>query len=248
MISALNPTQKIEETLKKTAFFNGCSEDFINQSTSQATLSCANKGKILFFHEDKAKHFYIIQRGWVKLYRETLDGTQAVTDILTDGHIFGGETIFQNNTHLYSAEVIEKTNLISIPLAILKNEIENNPKIAMNMLLLMSKNQQKQNLELEHHVFKNASQRIGCFILRLIDQPQKGQITLHLPYDKTLVASRLHMQPETFSRALLKLKKETGIEVKGSTIKIDNIDRLTKHTCSACSSQFPCKDKMQKLA
>ncbi len=34
-----------------------------------------------------ADRFYIIKSGWIKLFRETLDGVQAVVDILSVGHI-----------------------------------------------------------------------------------------------------------------------------------------------------------------
>ena len=63
-----------------------------------------------------------------------------------------------------------------------------------------------------------------------------------LPYDKTLVASKLGMQPETFSRALSKLKKNTGIEVQGSIITIPDFKMLSDYCCSVCSSEYPCKD------
>jgi CRP-like cAMP-binding protein len=90
---------------------------------------------------------------------------------------------------------------------------------------------------------QNAPQRIGCFLLRLANQTAlDNTITIHLPYDKTLVASRLGMQPETFSRALAKLKEKTGIRIKGATIEMESLNQLSDFSCAACSSSFPCKD------
>ena len=96
--------------------------------------------------------------------------------------------------------------------------------------------------EIEHRSIQNASQRIGCFLLRLADQSKKNNVIIHLPYDKALVASRLGMQPETFSRALAKLREKTGICIKGATIEMDNLDQLVSYSCSACTSKFPCED------
>lgn len=78
--------------------------------------------------------------------------------------------------------------------------------------------------------------------MRLADSDSKGPVTIHLPYDKTLLAARLGMQPETFSRALAKLKEQTGIRVKGAVVELDNLEQLINYSCQVCSSEFPCKD------
>ncbi len=200
------------------------------------------KGKVFFIHGDEATRFYYIKSGWVKLFRETLDGDQAVVDILPQGHIFGETSIFEQDVYPYSAEAVEPCVILSFPLTNLKAEIENNNKLALAMLNAMAKYRRQQDQEIEHRVIQNAPQRIGCFLLRLVQQDSNGVVKIHLPYDKTLLASRLGMQPETFSRALSKLKKQTGIRVTGSTIEMDSINSLVQFSCSACSSEFPCKD------
>ncbi|HEY9163336.1 MAG TPA: helix-turn-helix domain-containing protein, partial [Magnetovibrio sp.] len=57
-----------------------------------------------------------------------------------------------------------------------------------------------------------------------------------LPMDKSLIAARLGMQPETFSRALAKLKS-AGVENSGSDIVIQDVDQLRdiiKHNAPGC--------------
>lgn len=233
----------IIQALQAQPLFRVCTDAFMSRLAGQASLSSPGKGHVLIVHEEPATRFFIITGGWIKLYRETLDGTQAVVDILTTGHIFGETALFEDNVYPYSAEAVEESEIISLPLNLIKSEIEENPKFAMAMLSHMAHHRRKQDQELEHRILQNAPQRIGCFLLRLINQPAvNGAITIHLPYDKTLVAARLGMQPETFSRALAKLKAATGIEVHGASIKMDSLDQLVRYSCAACSSEFPCKD------
>lgn len=222
--------------------FTGCSDDFIEAISLQSNTQLLEKNQVLFLHEDKADRFFIVISGWVKLFRETLDGSQAVVDILTANHVFGETAIFQDDEYPYSAEATEPTEVISLPISMLKKEIEENQKLALAMLSSMARYRKQQDQELEHRTLQNAPQRIGCFLLRLTNQQEAGEVTINLPYDKTLVASRLGMQPETFSRALGKLKKETGIEIKGSSIKVNKLSQLSEYSCSSCSSEFPCKD------
>lgn len=232
----------IENILSGVRLFETCGDEFFAKTASNAQIQKHGKGKVLFLHGDEAKHFYYIQSGWVKLFRETLDGTQAVVDIFTKGHIFGDTSIFEDGLYPYSAEIVEPAEIIALPLAPLKEEIENNSKFAYAMLNSMAKYRRQQDREIEHRSIQNASQRIGCFLLRLTQQDEDGSVKIHLPYDKMLVASRLGMQPETFSRALKKLQQETEIEVKGATISMKSLDNLVGYSCAACSSEFPCKD------
>lgn len=232
----------IDTHLRKVGFFEEADDTFFKNLTEKSRVISAIKGQVLFIHEEPAESFYMILKGWVKLYRETLYGAQAVVDILNDGHLFGETSLFHDDLYPYSAEATEATEILALPISVLKKEIENNPKLALAMLSAMARYRKHQDQELEHRTLQNAPQRIGCFLLRLADQTQTGPVTIHLPYDKTLVASRLGMQPETFSRALGKLKDATGIQVKGATIVMDSLDQLSDFSCMACSSEFPCND------
>lgn len=230
--------------LQQNNFFKKCGDSFIEKMSEAAEEKTLSKNQVLFLHEDEARNFYVVKRGWIKLFRETLDGSQAVVDILPMGQMFGETSIFHEDLYPYSAEAAEPSVVIKIPLEILKQEIKGNSELALSMLSFMARYRRQQDQELEHRTLQNAPQRIGCFLLRLTDQGKQENITIHLPYDKTLVASRLGMQPETFSRALSKLKDATGIKIKGATIELDNLSQLSEYACSACSSEFPCKDLM----
>lgn len=234
------------EDLKQIPLFNACDSKFFEKLAEESLCQKYKKGKLLFIHGDEADRFYFIKSGWVKLFRETLDGAQAVVDILPHGHIFGETALFEDEVYPFSAEIVEPGEIISLPLDSLKKEIETNNKLALNMLSAMARYRHQQDREIEHLAVQNAPQRIGCFLLRLADQNEDGPLTIHLPYDKTLLASRLGMQPETFSRALSKLKAKTGIRVNGATIELDNLEQLSNYSCAACSSEFPCKDLKSK--
>lgn len=233
----------LEGIIADMPLFEACSQGFIAKLAAQSQLIRVEKGQLLFVHGDEAARFFLVRQGWVKLFRETLDGAQAVVDILPQGHLFGETSIFENGLYPYSAEMAESGGIVAMPLSLLKAEMEENQRFALSLLGLMAQYRKQQDKELEHRVLQNAPQRIGCFLLRLVDQSADGPVVIHLPYDKTLVASRLGMQPETFSRALGKLKDATGIKIKGATVDIASLERLMEFSCSACSSTFPCQDK-----
>ena len=233
---------EILESVRSNALFKNCGEDFYETLAQAGQVRTYDKSKVLFITGDKAERFYLIKSGWVKLFRETLDGSQAIVDIMSMRNIFGETAIFEDDTYPCSAEVVEKSEIISFPLKVLKAEIESNNKLSFDMLTSMARYRRQQDQEIEHRSLQNAPQRIGCFLLRMADQNAEGSVRIQLPYDKMLVASRLGMQPETFSRALNKLKDKTDMTIQGATIEIEDIDQLVDFSCSACSSSFPCKD------
>ena len=124
----------------------------------------------------------------------------------------------------------------------LKKEIETNHAMSLGMLSRMAEQARLQDREIEHRTLQNAAQRIGCFVLRMAQHYQEVPVTLQLPYEKILIAKKLGMQPETFSRALKKLQDQTNVVVRGDTIEINSFDSLTNYSCVVCSSEFECDD------
>ena len=228
--------------MKNIALFSKLSDEVISEFLRSAQVIEYKKGKVLYLEDEKAEYFYIIKYGWVKLFHTTLDGIEAVVDILTAGHLFGKNAIFENDTYPCSAQVVEDAKLLVIPISVLKEQMQKNSQVALGLLSTMSRKNQRQEREIEHLNIQSAPQRIGCFLLRLCPMGKEQNVTLHLPYDKVLMASRLGMKPETFSRALNTLRENTGIKISGARVDIDNINKLTSYTCNACSSAYPCED------
>ena len=238
----MNDLERIRLTLRNKELFQQIPEKDLDIWTEQSTFQTVDKGQVLFVQGEKAVRFFVITFGWIKLFRETLDGTQAIVDILSSGHMFGESSLFHEDMYPYSAEAAENVEILSLPLTLLKTQLETNPKFSLALLSEMAHMRRQQDRELEHRAIQNAPQRIACFLLRLVNQSHTGSATIHLPYDKTLIAARLGMQPETFSRALAKLKETMGIEIRGSSVVLKDIHALSCYSCTACTSEFPCKD------
>lgn len=222
--------------------FDDIGEALRSRFVEASQMRLVPKGKILYLQDDPADWFYLIVNGWIKLFRETLEGSEAIIDVLTEGHIFGENSVFEDDSYSYTVEVIENSLLVAFPTSLLKEAIASNNQLALNMLTSMSRHRLQQHREIEHLNVQNAPQRIGCFLLRLCRADVQGAVTLHLPYDKTLIAARLGMKPETFSRALAKLKESAKIRISGPTVYIDRVESLIEYTCNHCSTSFPCDD------
>lgn len=227
--------------LANVALFKAMPEGLRQQFATQAHLEPYGKNTSLFLTDDKVESFFLIISGQVKVYRATQSGEEAVLDILGSGQLLGDSALFNDHRAIHSAETVAETNLLRLPLSLLEKAVDTQPDVAKAMLKRVAAQNRQQDKELEHAKLQSASQRIGCFLLRLLDAPEQGVFSITLPYDKTLIASRLGMQPETFSRALAKLKTETGLRINGAAVEGDDIQTLARYACAACASCYPCK-------
>lgn len=227
--------------LRPLAVFDGVDDALIAAFAQAARYRILAKGQMLYLQDDPAESFYVLLRGWVKCFRETFDGKEAITDIVPAGQMLGDDAASRGH-YSTSAQAVEETELLVLPLALLSDAMRTDHQLVLNLLEQHLLHQNRQRREIEHLSLQNASQRIGCFLLRLCHDRQDSRVTLHLPYDKTLIAARLGMQPETFSRALATLKKQTGIAMDGPVATITDVDALARYSCSECTASFPCED------
>jgi CRP-like cAMP-binding protein len=227
--------------LRTIPLFASLKEETLKSLGEYASDRLEPKGRVLFSPDSPNDKFYIVQSGWVKLFRETMSGEEAVIDTLTANNFFGEIGLAGTETMPYGAEVIEDARIVSIPRFLLAEEVMRNSLFGLAVLQSLTRQKMHGDLEIEHRTVQTAPQRIGCFLLKFCKGDQQGDIVLHLPYEKAVIANRLGMTPETFSRALNQLKNDVGITVKGSTITIKSLKSLVDFTCSACSSNFPCE-------
>lgn len=207
-----------------------------------ADVFFADKGTVLFTPDTPHEKFYLVFSGWVKVYRETMAGDEAIIDVLNKGCTLGDIVGGGARTLSYGAEVIEAAELISLPRFILAEEVIRNGAFSLALLQHLSSERDLRDHEIEHRTVQTAPQRIGCFLLKFCLHAKDNRAVIHLPFDKTVIARRLGMQPETFSRALARLREETAIRVIGLSVEIEDIQKLVDYTCSACSSLFPCQE------
>lgn len=231
----------IDSVLPKFSLFQNIQAQSLAAITRSSKLNYLKKGTIFYNAKENAKsYFYFIAKGWVKLFTVSLAGQEIIRDILNDTHYFNEGLLFRNQSEPICAQAISELQLIAIPIILLRQCLAQDQQLAINLLRESLQKQCELNQTVEHLAIQNAAQRIGCFLLRLCPAEKTVEYSLHLPYDKILVAHRLGMCAETFSRALVKLCKSCCIQVAGDIIHIPQLSLLSNYVCKQCSLRYPC--------
>lgn len=191
------------------------------------------KGEQIFAMGDKADGFFVILDGWVKLYRTSREGMEVIIHIFGPGETFAEAAVFnEHQSFPVNAEAVDAVRLVEIPRNYFVDRIEQNPAFALKILSAIAARQHFLVQQLEQVTARSAPQRVGAFLLRFClacknKASPTGSVVVHLPYDKSLISTRLNIQPETFSRALAKLKPY-GVTTKGRAISIGNPQKLAE--------------------
>ena len=75
--------------------------------------------------------------------------------------------------------------------------------------------------------FIAGTQRVADFLLKLCPA-EDGPAEVALPYDKSLIASRLGMKPESFSRSLARMR-DLGVRSERSHVSISDAAALADY-------------------
>lgn len=233
--SAISP-----ELVKSIPLFSGLTEQERDGLLKEGRIRSWRRGQLLFRCGDAVACFYLVTAGVVQLYRENPHGKQKTLDVLEPGQTLCADEIMDAcRTHRANALAMEDTVAMEFTQAWLKDAARRHGAFALNLLSLIAQRARLAELEAEHQASMSAAQLVACFLQRLCVLHELDPRGFTLPYSKTLIASRLGMELETFSRALAKLK-EQGITVAGTHVIIDDLTRIERYTCGSCSVSDAC--------
>lgn len=231
----------LTQTIKKTSLFQSIDIDTLEQLARQCHQKTYTKGRDLFAMGDQADAFFVILQGWVKLYRPARDGDEVIIHVFGPGEAFAEAAVFNDSrTYPVNAQAIEDVTVVEIPRSFFVQKIEEDSRFALRMLGAIAARQHYLVQQLEQVTTRTAPQRIGAFLIRFCRKEKKGEDgwLVDLPYDKSVISTRLNIKPETFSRALAKLEPY-GLTLKGRYIMITDIARLAEF-CDLSPQEIPC--------
>ena len=220
----------ITATIQKTALFQGMAPDVIEELAGHCHQKSYAKGQRLFEAGDKADSFFVILSGWVKLFRVSREGEETIFHVFGPGESFAEAAVFRDQrSYPVNAQAVSSVKLVEIPRRFFIQKIEENSRFAMRILASISSRQHYLVGQLEQVTTRTAPQRIGAFLLRFCQKKdaQDGSMIVDLPYDKSLISTRLNIKPETFSRALAKLEPY-DVTLDGRRIVINDVQKLAE--------------------
>ena len=183
-----------------------------------------DRGETLFLQDEEASAIHIVLDGWIKLYRMTPNGSEAVVSVFTRGESFGEAVALRNMPYPVSGESATPSEVMHIPSSVLIDLIKRDAEVGLSILSSTFTHLHSLVAQLEQLKAQTGAQRVAEFLLNL-SNCDDGGCTVTMPYDKVLIAGRLGMKPESLSRAFSRLK-QIGVTIEKNHAVIKEIRDL----------------------
>ncbi|RTZ47644.1 Crp/Fnr family transcriptional regulator [Candidimonas sp. SYP-B2681] len=218
---------RIQDLLSNVPLFNelgGTELDTIAAGTAEVHVA---RGDMVFHRGDPCVGFHTVVYGQIKLMFVSSMGSEKVVRIIGPGDSFGEALMFMDKAYIVSAQALADTLLLHVDKSVLVDELDRRPALARKMLGGLSQRLHALITDVEAYSLRSGTQRVIGFLLKG-ESVENGQ-QIRLETSKTVIASRLNLTPEHFSRILHELNANGLIQVKGREITIVNADKLSAY-------------------
>jgi len=225
------PPLNIELHLARIPLFNGLAPEEISRIAGATKQIHAAKGDTLFYKGDPCHGFHLLVYGQVKLLFTSAQGNEKVVEIIRPGQSFGEAIMFMEQPYVVTAQALSDSLLLHVSKQIVFDELAHDPLFCRKMLAGMAMRLHQLMDDVESYSLRSGKQRIIGYLLRELPESQQNgnNVILPLPSNKGVIASRLNLTQEHFSRILHELSELGLIAVRGKDIHIPSVDRLRQH-------------------
>lgn len=217
-------TQDALALLTRAPLFTPVSAAALHTLAAASTIRRYERDAVLFHAGDQPEYLHVLAQGSIQLSAGTPDGREAVVELLRPYETFILAAALTAQPYLMSARAVEPAHVLLIPQRLLLTELKADPELAVALLGSMAQQYRHLVREIKDLRLRTASQRLALYLLHLVESDGSGQAA-RLPYDKKLLASRLGMTPESFSRAIAELRRH-GVDVRGDEVRITDLIEL----------------------
>ncbi|RKT44848.1 Crp/Fnr family transcriptional regulator [Thiocapsa rosea] len=206
------------DELKTAPLLAGLSHDQLERVSQHATRVTLGAEQLLFSQGDPAERFYLVLKGRIQLFRLSPGGAEKVIELVSPGQTFAEALMFLNAPRYpVCAGALAPSELLSLDardFALMLRE-----SVDTCFLMLGSLSQRLRGLigEIDNLTMHTASSRVARYLLTKVS-PESRSVKLDVR--KGVLASRLSIQPETFSRVMKELAGRGTIEVHGAQVTI----------------------------
>jgi len=223
---------RVAQLLASASLFAGLTPAEIAPFARGARETSVTKGDILFHRGDACTGFHLILSGQIKLAFISAEGNEKVVEILSRGQSFGEAVMFMDKPYVVMAQALTDCSLLHIAKQVVFDEMARDPIFCRKIIAGLSRRLHQLMSDVESYSLRSGRDRIIGYLLREEglgsddDVLTTGPVSIRLPTSKGIIASRLNLTQEHFSRILHELIESGLIQVQGRNIHVPDLGRL----------------------
>ena len=171
------------------------------------------------------KDFSYLKTGLVKLYRTDPSGKEQIISIAKPMDYVSLLSVFSNSKYNYSVTALEDSVTCNLKMDDVRSLINENGKLALNLLSKMSRVADKVIIDSLHIRTKHLRGRVAYLLIYFAREVYLSD-EFDLPLTRKEMAEYVGMTTENVIRTLSEFRKDGILKIYGKTIQIVNMDSL----------------------
>lgn len=194
--------EDVTKILGTSPLFRGLAEADAARVAAYCRYRELKKGETLFREGDDAATFFVVARGRIKVFKESIDGRELIIKTMREGDLVGEAASLAGVPYPASAQAMEDAAAVEIPRREFVDLITGEPELALNIIAALSARLHQLSDILEKLTLKDVPARLASYLLEHAAAGPDGAEHVELDVTKTSLAAELGTVPETLSRAL----------------------------------------------
>jgi CRP/FNR family transcriptional regulator len=183
------------------------------------------QGESIIKEGTKINDFTYLKTGLVKLYRSDQSGKEQIISIAKPMDYVSLLSVFSNKNYNYSVAALENSTTCNLKMSDVKNLVNENGKLALNLLSKMSRIADKVILDSLEIRVKHLRGRVAFLLIYFAEEVYNSE-EFDLPLTRKEMAEYVGMTTENVIRTLSEFRKDGILKIYGKTIQIANMDSL----------------------
>lgn len=218
-------TPEYQDLIKKSPLIQAIDQPNFEALVEHAAVRQYREGAFVFRQGDLAEELFICAEGCIKLFRLTPNGDEKIIDIIQPGHSFAEAVLFMDGRYPVHAVALKPSSVVSINGPQYMGLLRESSELCIKLMGVMSRRMHWLLNEVDRLTLHNATFRLAYYLLEMYERGGQDSC-IHLAAPKHVIASRLSIKPETFSRILKRLSEGGLIQVGDHSIELLNIEEL----------------------
>ncbi len=217
-------SQEIKSALKQSHLFSKLSDLQLDRVYRHSRVVELEEGQLLFNQGENVTSFYLVLSGKMKLFRVSPDGQEKIIEIVPQGGTFAEALMFMDRPHYpVSSAALMETVVLGIDASDFKAMLSDSVDTCLLLLGEMSFRLRKLVHEIDTLTLHSGTCRVANYLLK---QAPENRQCFDLDIAKSVIAARLSVKPETFSRIIKNLREQGILTIDGNNVTIHDRDAL----------------------
>lgn len=228
------------QSIASFSLFKSLSEEATERYGRLCQVSDFGANELIIDFDDETDDLLLLVSGTVRVILRIATGREVILGEFSEGAFFGELSAVDGETRSANVTAMTNAKLIRMPRSMFINILENEPKVALDLLQSMSARIRDQNTRLAEHTFLAAKYRLYSELLRL-SKPRKGhegQRLITPPPIQQDLAERIGCRREVVSREVAKLERESLVERTKGALILTNLDALNSRLSEGWNAEL----------